>query len=458
MKNTSAQSKANLGSFRLAAAGLETPPVERTLAAGLVAALRHLESQRSGEEARLLDDHFRATWDGWTQRREDLAKVRKEFDQLNGEIPTTLVLAKVDQPRETFFRIRGGYLTKGDKVDVGVPPVWNKPDPNIPLDRLGFARWLVSTNNPLTARVQVNRYWEQLFGRGIVETTEEFGKQGEPPSNPDLLDWLATEFMQPTVTFSRTGAEAARPWDIKRLLKVMVMSATYRQSSKPTPELLDRDPFNRLLARGPRVRLEAEMLRDQALAASGLLSDKIGGPSVMPRQPDGIWQVVYSGDQWNTSAGEDQYRRSLYTFWRRSSPPPMMVNFDAPSREFCVLKRNRSNTPLQALNLLNDPACLEFAQALARRVVCEGGASLDARIDFAFQACVARLPKDAERSRLKALFEGELARFRDNPSAAEKMATHPLGPPAPGQDLSELAAWTVVANVLLNLDEMVTKG
>jgi hypothetical protein len=377
--------------------------------------------------------------------REDLAKYRGELDKLNRDIPTTLVFAPVEKRRETHILIRGSFLSRGDKIAPSVPGAFPPADTNAPLDRLAFAKWLVSTNNPLTARVQVNRYWEQFFGHGIVETTEEFGKQGDLPVNPELLDWLATDFM-------------VNGWNIKEIHKTMVMSATYRQSSKVSPELVERDPNNRFYARGPRIRLEAEMIRDLALAASGLLSQKVGGPSVMPKQPDGIWQVVYSGDKWETSEGEDRYRRGMYTFWRRTSPYPMMINFDAPSREFCVLKRNRSNTPLQALNLLNDPAFIEFAQGLGRRAVREGGATLESRLTFAFEACVARKPKESEIKRLTNLYQDELARFRLNQAAAEKMAVSQLGPLPVGQDISEMAAWTVVANVLLNLDETITKG
>jgi len=237
-----------------------------------------------------------------------------------------------------------------------------------------------------------------------------------------------------------------------------VTSATYRQSSHVTSELYQRDPYNRLLARGPRVRLEAEMIRDQALAVSGLLSHKIGGPSVMPPQPDGLWQVVYNNEKWITSPGEDKYRRGLYTFWRRSSPHPMMTAFDAPSREYCVLKRSRSNTPLQALNTLNDPAFVEAAQTLARRVAALSECDLGERATYAFRLCLARAPRPEEVTRLVKLYETELANYRADAKAAEKMATSESGKAPPEMDMAELAAWTVVANVLLNLDEMITKG
>jgi len=247
-------------------------------------------------------------------------------------------------------------------------------------------------------------------------------------------------------------------WDMKAMHKLIVMSATYCQSSRATPELVQRDPYNRLFARGPRVRLEAEMIRDQALAVSGLLSHKLGGPSVMPPQPDGLWQMVYSGDKWETSKGEDKYRRGLYTLWRRTMPHPAMTTFDAPSREFCVVKRTRSDTPLQALTLLNDPACIEAAQALARRIMVEAGRSEEARAAYGLRLCLSRSPETKELKRLVALYEQELARFKQNTEAAEKMATSELGKAPAGCDVAELAAWTVVANVLLNMDETITKG
>jgi len=240
--------------------------------------------------------------------------------------------------------------------------------------------------------------------------------------------------------------------------RLIATSATYRQSSKVPPALARRDPYNRLLARGPRVRLEAEMVRDQALAVAGLLSHKVGGPSVMPPQPDGIWQVVYNGETWKTSPGEDKYRRGLYTFWRRTMPHPMMVNFDAPSREFCVLKRSRSNTPLQALNTLNDPAFIECAQAIARKVAAQPAADAKARATHAFRLVLARAPQPKEIERLVALFQNELKHYEIDEKAAEKMATSELGKPKERCNLAELAAWTVVANVLLNLDEAITKG
>jgi Protein of unknown function (DUF1553) len=298
----------------------------------------------------------------------------------------------------------------------------------------------------LTARVAVNRFWAQIFGTGLVETEEDFGTQGEPPSHPELLDWLAVQFRE-------SG------WNTKALLKLIVTSATYRQSSKVTPERLDKDLRNRLLARGPRVRLEAEMVRDQALALSGLLSRKIGGPSVFPPQPGGLWQAAFNGERtWTTSQGDDRYRRGLYTFWRRTVPYPSMATFDAPSREICAIRRIRTNTPLQSFVTLNDPVYVEAAQALARRIVREGGSNLESRARYALQLCLARPPRAEQIDPLVSLHIAEHERFRKNPQAAVALATEPIGPLPPGMEPADLAAWTTVANVLLNLDGLLTKG
>jgi hypothetical protein len=318
-----------------------------------------------------------------------------------------------------------------------------------PPDRLGLARWLVDPRNPLVGRVIMNRIWAQYFGRGIVETSEDFGVQGEPPSHPELLAWLAKELV-------RQG------WSQKAMHRLIVTSATYRQSSRVTPDRLERDPFNRLFSRGPRFRMEVEMVRDQALALGGLLKRTIGGPSVFPHQPDGIWAAPYSGDRWNESRGGDQYRRGLYTFWRRSAPYPAFLAFDAPSREVCCERRSRTNTPLQALATLNDPAFVQPAAALARRIIAESRGTAEDRAAFGFRLVLARRPRKAELDQLVALHAENLAQYRRDPAAAAAMAA--VGPGASADatsrntDKAELAAWTVVANVLLNLDETVTKG
>jgi hypothetical protein len=304
---------------------------------------------------------------------------------------------------------------------------------------------LVDENNPLTGRVIANRYWEQLFGIGIVASSEEFGSQGDLPYHPELLDWLATELVR-------------LKWDMKAFLKLLVTSAAYRQSSRVTPELEALDPDNRLLGSGPRFRLSAEMVRDQALAVAGLLSTKMYGPPVKPPQPSsGLSAAFGSGIDWQTSAGEDRYRRGLYTTWRRSNPYPSMATFDAPNREVCTVRRVRTNTPLQALVTLNDPVYVEASQALARRMLSSGGSTPQDRASYGFRLCVARPPAADELARLVQLYDKALARLAQNPSEAQKLATEPLGPAPAEMNVTELAAWTVVSNVLLNMDEALMK-
>ncbi|MBI3849229.1 MAG: DUF1553 domain-containing protein [Verrucomicrobia bacterium] len=448
LRHESQFGEANIGRFRLSVTALDEPTPAPTVPESIRKILAVAQAERTDKQKEDLTAHYRSIAPELKPLRDELAKVRQAESDLDKTIPTTSVMEELAKGRETHMLIRGGFLSKGDKVEPGTPALFHPLKARTPdklPDRLDLAHWLVSEDNPLTARVTMNRFWEQYFGIGIAETVQDFGTQGEPPSHPELLDWLATEFMR-------------QKWDMKAMHKLIVMSATYCQSSRVTPELVQRDPYNRLLARGPRVRLEAEMIRDQALAISGLLSPKLGGPSVMPPQPEGLWQVVYSGDKWETSKGEDKYRRGLYTFWRRTNPHPAMTTFDAPSREFCVVKRSRSDTPLQALTLLNDPACIEAAQALARRMMTEGGTNNENRAAFALRLCLSRSPRPQELKRLVALYEQELARFRRNSEAAEKMATSELGKPPEGMSIAELAAWTVVANVLLNMDETITKG
>ena len=376
----------------------------------------------------------------------DLVKgLRKKLDD---EKPATVpVLEELagDNRRVTKLQHRGNWQDLGPVVAESVPAVF--PPPEIAeggrLDRMVLAKWLVDPRNPLTARVVVNRLWERLFGIGIVSTSEEFGSQGEPPSHPELLDWLACELVD-------------RDWDTKAILRLLVTSAAYQQTSRATPELIARDPENRLVACGPRVRLSAEVIRDQALAAAGLLSRKKGGPSVHPPQPSlGLSAAFGGGIDWKTSEGEDRYRRALYTTWRRSNPYPSMATFDAPSREVCTVRRPRTNTPLQALVTLNDPVYVEAAQALARRMVREGGSTDTERAARGFRLVLARQPSPAESERLVRLHHEARAGFQGDPLDAKKMATEPLGP-VPADltiGLDDLAAWTVVANVILNLDE-----
>jgi mono/diheme cytochrome c family protein len=364
------------------------------------------------------------------------------------KIPTLPVMVELPpaQRRTTRLMIKGNFLSPGEPVEPAVPAVFPPLPRGASADRLGMAAWLVAPDNPLTARVAVNRFWAQLFGTGIVETEEDFGTQGELPSHPELLDWLAAEYV-------RLG------WDMKALLRLLVTSATYRQSAKVTPERLAKDPRNRLLSRGPRFRLEAELVRDQALALSGLLSRKMYGPSVYPPQPPGLWQAAFNGQRtWATSRGEDRYRRGLYTFWRRTVPYPSMAAFDAPSRETCAVRRMRTNTPLQAFVTLNDPVYVEAAQALARRIVKEGGATAEGRARFGLRLCLCRPPLSGQVRQVVELYQSERAHYRKDAKAARALAAEPLGSVPAGMDAGELAAWTVVANVLLNQDGVLTKG
>lgn len=362
--------------------------------------------------------------------------------------PTLPVMVELaaDKRRETRVLEKGNFLAPGKVVEPGVPISLNAWPKDAPVNRLGLARWLVDDQNPLTARVAVNRYWSQLFGAGIVETEEDFGTQGDLPTHPELLDWLAVQYM-------KTG------WNTKALMRLLVTSATYRQSSRVTAEDLAKDPRNRLYARGPRFRLEAEIVRDQALALSGLLSRKMHGASVFPVQPDGLWQAAFNGQRtWATSKGEDRHRRGIYTFWRRTIPYPSMAAFDAPSREICAVKRPRTNTPLQAFVTLNDPVFVEAAQSLARRIMKEGGATPEDRARFALRLCLSRPPADEQVSRILDLYQSEHDHYGRDRAAATALATEPLGPLPDGVEPAEAAAWTTVANILLNLDGVLTKG
>jgi hypothetical protein len=353
----------------------------------------------------------------------------------------------MDARRDTFMLARGEYDKVGDKVVPGVPSILPPMPKDAPANRLGLAQWLTAPDHPLTARVTVNRFWQQYFGVGFVKTAEDFGVQGERPSHPDLLDWLATEFV-------RTS------WDVKRLQRLIVTSATYRQSSKIPSDLLVRDPENRLLARGPRFRVDGEVLRDLALYVSGLLVEKQGGRSVKPYEPPGLWEAVSfnNSQKYVPDTGEGQYRRSLYTYWKRQSPPPNMLIFDAPTREYCVVRRPRTNTPLQALTLLNDPQFVEAARALAQRILLEGGATVESRIGYAFRLATARPPTAEETYILRQVLERQLADYRSDQAAAEKLLSVGSFKAKESCDTAELAAWSTIAGMILNLDETVTKG
>ena len=402
-------------------------------------------SQRTDKQIADLSDYFRKNVAPELQaERESLASISKMLADMKPMTSVPIFRERIDNRRTTHLQFRGSYLDKGDVVQEGIPAVFQTNGDQPPSDRLSMARWLVDPANPLTARVLANRLWESIFGRGIVVTSEEFGSQGELPSHPELLDWLATEIQ-------RNG------WDTKSLLKEMVMSATYRQSTRVTNEKLAADADNIWLSRGPRVRLSAEMIRDQALFASGLLSDKMYGAPVRPPQPSlGLSAAFGSSTDWKPSQGDDRYRRAIYTTWRRSNPYPSMATFDAPNREVCTVRRNRTNTPLQSLVTLNDPVYVEAAQALARKMLSKSG-TLETQIEFGFRRCLLRPPTSDEVNALKALFADAKSQLAERPSEAEKLAIDPLGKLPDGMQATDAAAMTVVCNVLLNLDEMFLK-
>jgi hypothetical protein len=372
-----------------------------------------------------------------------LRLLRQQRQQLWEAIPTTMIMQELPVPRDTFVLKRGEYDKKGEKVTPGLPVSLPPLPAGAANNRLGFARWLVDPGNPLTARVAVNRWWQRYFGTGLVKTVEDLGSQGEWPSHPELLDWLATEFV-------RTG------WDIKAMQRLIVTSAAYRQSFQVTKALLERDPENRLLARGPRVRLSARAIRDQALAISGLLVERLGGPSVKPYQPPGLWEEL-AGEPYVPDHGDQLYRRSLYTFWKRTVAPPALVTFDAAGRETCVVRQSRTNTPLQALNLMNDVTYIEAARKLAERMLTEGGMTPAERLTFAFRLATARRPRPVELQILCAGLDEHRKRYRGDRPAALALLQAGEAPRDESLDAGELAAYTAMASLILNLDETITK-
>jgi hypothetical protein len=433
---------------QVAAAGKSLPDdIQKVLAAP--------PNQWTESQQRQLRDYFirhvyadaRPVIEPLEKQRQALVKHR---EQLENSIPTTLIYRETAEPVDAFVLNRGQYDQPGEAVRRGVPAAL-PPLPDSPRnDRLRLARWLFTEQHPLTARVTVNRFWQQVFGRGLVLTAEDFGAQGSFPSHPDLLDYLAVDFRE-------TG------WDVKRLMKQMVMSATYRQQSAATPQSLKYDPDNRYLSRGRRYRLDAEVIRDQALAVSGLLVEQLGGPAVKPPQPDGLWFAVgYSGS--NTvrfrkdSGHEKVHRRSLYTFWKRTAPPPQMNIMDAPSRETCVVRRERTNTPLQALMLMNDPQYVEAARYLAQRTLQDGGTESDERAGWMFERCLLRPADDQELVTLVAALESFRATWQQDPQAAGQLIAIGEQPASEQKDPVELAAWSMVASLIMNMDEFITRN
>lgn len=443
LKHDMRRASRNLGRFRLSVTSIDDPLAIVRLPARLAPVLDVPPPDRTEAQASALAAVHRSVSPLLDPVRERVSELEEALAALG--IPTTLVLEERDSHLRpsTPFRVRGSFMSPGELVYADVPPVLHElPGDQMP-NRLGLAHWLVDPENPLTARVTVNRLWETIFGRGIVETSENFGTQGSPPSHPELLDWLATRFM-------------ADGWSLKSMIRLMVTSATYRQRSSAPAESWERDPYNRLLARGPRFRVEAEMVRDIALAVGGLLSNKVGGPSVFPYQPEGVWNRPYSDYRWKLSGGEDRYRRGLYTFIRRTAPYPSLTTFDAPSRELCTARRVLTNTPLQALTTLNDPVFFEAAQHLAARMVREVDGIAADRARYGFRLAVARPPSARELEHLVSYHREERARFEEDLVAAFE-ATAGVFEGGGKAELADLAAWTMVANVLLNLDETITK-
>jgi mono/diheme cytochrome c family protein len=399
-------------------------------------------TQRSADQQQPLRDYYRrvvSTDPDWTAIQDQRAGLESQRDKIKEAMPVSLVWKELDEPRQAQVMKRGQYDQPGEEVSRRVPGFLPPLPEGAPRDRLGLAQWLVDPQHPLTARVAVNRFWQQLFGTGIVATSEDFGAQGEVPSHPDLLDWLAVDFRE-------------NRWDVKRLMKQLVLSETYRRDATVKPEMLEKDPRNRLLARGPRFRLDAEMLRDQALFLSGLLVEKVGGPSVKPPQPSGLWKAVGYTDSntanFKVDEGEKIYRRSVYTFWKRTSPPPQMTLFDAPSRESCTARRERTNTPLQALVLMNEAQYVEAAKTLGEQALAEGESSVEQRLQALFERVTMRPASDQETAALLALWNDSQTMYANDMEAAQRLT---------GQADPASAAWTVVASVLLNLDEVQNK-
>ncbi|GAA4463166.1 PSD1 and planctomycete cytochrome C domain-containing protein [Novipirellula rosea] len=400
-------------------------------------------AERSAADREALRTYYRSvycTHPDWQVLVDQAKGIAAAKEKVESEFPTTLVWKELEKPRKAHILLRGDYEQPGPEVSRATPAFLPAMDPSDPQDRLGLAKWLLSEQHPLTSRVAVNRFWQQVFGTGLVKTSEDFGSQGEQPSHPELLDWLAVDFRE-------------QGWDIKRLMKSIVMSDTYQRSAKAEPIQLQADPRNRLLARGPRFRLDGEMLRDQALAVSGLLVDKLGGPSVKPPQPDGLWLAVgYSGSntvRFKADEGDKIYRRSVYTFWKRTSAPPQLSTFDAPSRESCIARRERTNTPLQALLLMNETQFLEAAKQLGRQVTEKSDLqTAEEKIRWVFERVTMRPAADAETSELTGLVNDLMQHYASQPQAAEELV---------GTSSAETAAWTMVCSTLMNLDEVLNK-
>ncbi len=441
LKHQMRHSSRNIGHFRISVTQNADPEFVVDIPASVRPVLSIPAEKRTDKQKQELSAAYRAVAPELNDTRKQMADLQHAVKALN--INTAMIMREQSASIRpaAYIRERGTYTSPGELVYADVPSALNPLPKGVTPDRLALARWLVSDDNPLTARVTVNHFWEAIFGHGIVETSEDFGTQGDPPSHPELLDWLAVQFM-------RDG------WSMKKIQRLIVTSATYRQDSRVTPELLAKDPYNKLYAHGPRFRVGAETVHDIALDESGLLSNKMFGPPAFPYQPEGVWDIPYSSDKWIESNGEDRYRRAVYTFIRRSAPYPSLVTYDAPSREFCTIRRVRTNTPLQALTSLNNPYFFDAARAMAHRLMAEGGNSVDDRIKYGFILTASRQPSEAELAKVGSFFRAEEANYRSNPDAAYKMIKTKT---VSQEDAIETAAWTMVSNVLLNTDEAITK-
>ncbi len=422
------------------------PPLARVLTVADEA--KAVEYEKRVETARgelgTLKQQPEAPEDQIVEAKERVAALEKEQKQFLKGFPTTMVMAEMEKPRDTFILTRGLYNQPGAQVGADVPAALPPLPADAPKNRLTLARWLVSPENPLTSRVTVNRFWKMYFGRGLVSTVDDLGTQGEAPTHPELLDWLATEFVR-------------RGWDVKAMQRLIVTSATYRQSSRTTVELRRVDPENLLLARAPRLRLPAEFVRDQALFASGLLVPKIGGPSVKPYQPPGVWDGVAYKLKYEQGHGEDLYRRSMYSFWKRTIPPPAMTLLDAPSRDLCHPSRSSTNTPLQSLLLMNDTTYVEAARFLGQRMILEGGASPEERLAYGYRLVLVGAPSPEDLKILRAALDRYLRKYGEDKAAAEKLVAVGESPPDKQLDVDELAAYTAIGSVILNLDKTITR-
>jgi hypothetical protein len=406
-------------------------------------------AERGDAEKRELFDSWLSEFDGpFKSLVAAIGVLERERASIKSRGTVAHIMQERKEPASAFLLFRGEYDKRREKLSPGTPAFLPPMAPNAPRNRLGFARWLLRSEHPLTTRVTVNRFWQELFGLGLVRTVEDFGVSGEPPSHPELLDWLAVEFRE-------SG------WDVKKFFKMLVMSAAYRQAAVITPDKLEKDPLNRLISRGPRFRMDAEMVRDYALAASGLLVQKIGGPSVKPYQPDGVWEAVaiIGSDtrDYRRGSGESLYRRSLYTFWKRAAPPASMDIFNAPTREVCMVRRERTNTPLQALVTLNDPQFVEAARNLAQLVLRSGGTSVESRLDSLARRVLSRRLRDEESEIMIRTLNGFLEHYRAHRENAQALVAVGESKADPALDVATLAAWTLLANQAMNMDEALNK-